>query len=354
MNDYFAENALFQVYYFRRRFRMHKPLFLRIVEKVFEVSEFIRQAPDARGTLGFSSIQKCTAVLRMLAYGTPPDALDENFRMSALVARESLHEFCRSILYLYKERYLRRPTFSDIQQLYAHHATVHGFPSMLGSLDCMHWRWNMCPYALAGQYTKGNIQHPTVVLEAVASQDLWFWHGYFGSPGSINDINILGNSPLLSHVLNGTAPDSSYTLRGKDFNFGYYLVDGIYPELSVFVKTLACPNDPPRNKYKRAQEKARKDIERAFGALKKRWHIVAKPSLFRDISTMQEVMYTCMILHNMILEDECNAICQYDADEVIPETQPIPYDSPEYEERMRLLYNATLHTELRHHVTDHI
>ena len=77
MNDYFAENALFQVYYFRRRFRMHKPLFLRIVEKVSEVSEFIRQAPDAKGTLGFSSIQKCTAVLRMLAYGTPPDALDE-------------------------------------------------------------------------------------------------------------------------------------------------------------------------------------------------------------------------------------------------------------------------------------
>ena len=31
MNYYFVENALFQRYYFRRRFRMHKFLFMHIV-----------------------------------------------------------------------------------------------------------------------------------------------------------------------------------------------------------------------------------------------------------------------------------------------------------------------------------
>ena len=161
----------------------------------------------------------------------------------------------------------------------------------------------MCPNALKGQYPKGNT-YPTVVLEAVASQDLWFWHGFFGSPGSINDINVLGNSPIFCKLLDGRDPDTSFTLRGTDFRFGYYLVDGIYPELSVFVKTLSFPNDPVRRRYKTVQEKARKDIERAFGALKKRFKILVNASIFRKVKHMKMVMYTCMILHNMILEDE--------------------------------------------------
>jgi hypothetical protein len=30
----------------------------------------------------------------------------------------------------------------------------------------------------------------TIVLEAVASQDLWICHIFFGLPGSLNDINV--------------------------------------------------------------------------------------------------------------------------------------------------------------------
>ena len=36
---------------------------------------------------------------------------------------------------------------------------------------------------------------------------------------------------------------------------------------------------------------------------------------------MNEVMYTCIILHNMVLEDKGNAICEYDENEVVPPTQ---------------------------------
>jgi hypothetical protein len=37
----------------------------------------------------------------------------------------------------------------------------------------------------------GRGKHPTMILEAVASYDLWIWHAYFGLPGSCNDINVL-------------------------------------------------------------------------------------------------------------------------------------------------------------------
>ncbi|GJU47209.1 brassinosteroid insensitive 1-associated receptor kinase 1-like protein, partial [Tanacetum coccineum] len=48
---------------------------------------------------------------------------------------------------------------------------------------------------------------------------------------------------------------------------GYYLADGIYPALSTFVKTFSVAMDEKTLKFKRVQEGARKDIERAFGVL---------------------------------------------------------------------------------------
>ncbi|KAL4592541.1 hypothetical protein LXL04_005541 [Taraxacum kok-saghyz] len=348
--DYFAENPTYPEYKFRRRFRMRKSLFLKIVGDMEASHDYFKQRRNASGMLGFHPIQRCTAVLRMLAYGTHPDALDESIRMSARVARESLDIFCDFVLIMYKPRYGREPTRNDIRQLYAHHAQVHGFPGMLGSLDCMHWRWNGCPSAWHGQYTKGQYGYPTVVLQAAASQDMC--------------------SDFYTKIHNGTAPDSSFTLRGTQYRFGYYLVDGIYPERSIFVKTLAYPDDPQRQKYKRAQERARKDIERAFGVLKKRsdripilryrsrsYDPIHDPTDLRsycDPARFLEVMFTCMILHNMILEDEGHAICQYDENEIIPPPQPLPVASPEYLQRVQIVRSREIHGDLRRHLVDHL
>ncbi|KAI3508277.1 hypothetical protein L1887_23283 [Cichorium endivia] len=289
---------------------MQRHLFLRILTDVNNMSVYFRQRPDAAGSEGFTAIQKAAVAVRQLAYGGVSDSWDEYFQMSERTARESLEEFCRCVVYIYGPRYLRKPTFSDVQTIYAHHAHVHGFTGMLGSLDCMHWEWGGCPTAWHGQYTRGDKGHPTVVLEAAASQDLWIWHAYFGSPGSNNDINIYQMSPLFDNVCNGSAPYLPFQVNGTTYKYGYYLVDGIYPEHAVVVKPLSCPVDPKRVKYKVAQERARKDIERAFGALKKRWHILGKPGRPRDKEKLASIMYTCIILHNMILEDEGRAICK--------------------------------------------
>ncbi|XP_023736868.2 protein ALP1-like [Lactuca sativa] len=350
VQDYFAENATYQGYYFRRRFRMLKGLFERIVEDVTRECSFFQQRYDARGTPGFTLLQKCTAALRQLAYDISPDALDESFRMSARTARDSLHFFCKTVIQFYGPKYLRKPT----RKLQAHHASVHGFPGMLGSLDCLHWAWENCPTAYHGQFTRGDHGHPTVVLEAVASQDMWIWHAFFGSPGSINDINVLNRSPIFNNIYDGSAPDSSFQVHGTPYKYGYYLVDGIYPEYVVFVKSFSTPHGSRRKKFKRAQERARKDVERAFGALKKRWFILKKPAAYLGEEKLQEIMYTCIILHNMIIEDEGRAICAFDEEEIIPETQPIEIGGEEYiNRRAEIRCNETFHN-LRNDLVEHI
>ena len=100
---------------------------------------FFMQRNKSRVQQGFSSLQKCTSAIRQLAYGVAQDAIDEYLRISERVSRECLHNFCKGIIELYGKKYLRKPTYNDIQKLYAAHEAQHGFPGMLGSIDCTHW-----------------------------------------------------------------------------------------------------------------------------------------------------------------------------------------------------------------------
>ena len=71
---------------------------------------------------------------------------------------------------------------------------------------------------------------PTLILEAVASYDLWIWHAFFGCPGTINDLQVLDRSPVFQELYEGQSPKCEYVVNGRKYNTGYYLSDGIYPK----------------------------------------------------------------------------------------------------------------------------
>ncbi|GJX98893.1 hypothetical protein Tco_0355912, partial [Tanacetum coccineum] len=77
---------------------------------------------------------KCTFAIRQMAYIAVPDSLDENLQMGATTSRNSLRNFCKVIMNLYGEEFLRKPTYTDMEKLYARHDEKHGFPRMLGSI----------------------------------------------------------------------------------------------------------------------------------------------------------------------------------------------------------------------------
>ena len=75
--EYFADNCNYPPNFFRRRYRMRRTLFLRIVHRLGEYSPYFTQRADALYRCGFSPLQKCTAALRLLAYGATADTIDD-------------------------------------------------------------------------------------------------------------------------------------------------------------------------------------------------------------------------------------------------------------------------------------
>nr|XP_043626074.1 uncharacterized protein LOC122597562 [Erigeron canadensis] len=63
MRDYFAYQPTYTTRQFRRRFRMHKGLFLKIVGDMEREYRYFQQRMNAAGKLGFTALQKCTAAI---------------------------------------------------------------------------------------------------------------------------------------------------------------------------------------------------------------------------------------------------------------------------------------------------
>ncbi|CAM8982022.1 unnamed protein product [Rhodiola kirilowii] len=252
-NDYFSPNPVYPAETFRRRYRMGKHVFLRIVDALSHYDPYFQQRVDALGRKGLSPLQKCTAAMRMLAYGVSADAVDDYVRIGESTAIECLKKFVIDVIVIFEGEYLRKPNSNDVQRL-LEMGEARGFP--------------------------------------VA--------------GSNNDINVLDRSPIFDDILEGRAPEVNYSINGNNYDMGYYLADGIYPEWATFVKTISRPQGEKRKLFAKYQEGQRKDVERAFGVLQSRFAIIRGLARFRDKRDLARTMRACIILHNMIVEDERN------------------------------------------------
>ena len=156
----------------------------------------------------------------------------------------------------------------------------------------------------------------TVILEAVADYDLWIWHCNFGEAGSHNDAQVLNGSSLLDDLIANRGPQVSFSVNDHQYHQPYWLVDGIYPGISCFVKQYAEPGSGPQNRPRRAfnrgQSAARKgdstccssftliiDVERAFGGQycpQFGRHFFSAPSALEDIAGwLQTVVAFCYV-----------------------------------------------------------
>jgi hypothetical protein len=281
---------------------MSRDLFVFILERVVHHDSYFIQKPDALGVLGLSPYQKITAVFRVLCNGVSADSVDEYVRIGESTTLVCVRRFCEAIIEIFSQDALRLPNEGDLQKIFEENSR-RGWPGLIGSLDCCHWTWKNCPYSLQGQFQnrKGT---RSVILEIVAGPNLRIWYYHFGLPGSLNDINVLQRSPLLVNFLKGLAPNAAFTINGREHKGAYFLVDGIYPAWSIFVKSFSAPQSAKSKHFSRMQEGTRKDVEKAFGVLQARFSFIKQPCKIWDLATMRNIMKCCVILHNLIIENE--------------------------------------------------
>lgn len=103
---------------FCRRFRMRKHVFLRIVGDLSSSDDYFTHRFNAANKEGISPLAKCTTSMRMLAYGVAADAVDEYIKIGGTTALECLRRFCKGIIQLYEQVYLRAPTQDDMQRIW--------------------------------------------------------------------------------------------------------------------------------------------------------------------------------------------------------------------------------------------
>ena len=255
--DYLGPSPIFDDKQFERVFRVTRGLAELLALELGNSNDFFTQRRDVSGRLGICPKVKILMGLKQLAYGCSPAAFQAYFQMGETTGRLCLTEMCRSIAGSAELRavFLRSYSRDDARRVTKMHHEQHGAPGLLGSLDCMHVGWRLCPFAWQGAYS-GAKGKPTIILEAVIDYNLWFWHANFGAPGTHNDINVLDRSPLLEAFLDGSYAelDYKYELGSHVMNELYILVDEIYLEISRFCKTYQEPNTELKKKYAGWQE----------------------------------------------------------------------------------------------------
>jgi hypothetical protein len=133
--EYFT-NPLFSEYIFSRRFWISKKLILPILDVVRDHDSYFKYKMVTIGKVVFTSNQKCSATVLMLAYGVARDLVNEYMRMSYTTCLESTYTFCKEVGVW--QSLSERAKCSNISQLLSINES-RGFLGMLGSIDFMHW-----------------------------------------------------------------------------------------------------------------------------------------------------------------------------------------------------------------------
>jgi hypothetical protein len=204
---------------------------------------------------------------------------------------------------------------------------------------------------------RGHKKEPTIILEAIASKDLWISHAFFKIPSSHNDINVLQRSLIFAGLAKGQGPQVSYKINDNDYSMGYYLADGIYPSWAIFMKTIPEPWGNKKKYFTKAQEAYRKDVERAFSVLQSHFAIVRGLARLWNEDSLGNIMMSCIIMHNMIVEVESEEDNDFNYDQMGERVTISHDDAPELDAfiaNYHKIKDKETHTHLQEDLIEHL
>ncbi|XP_057786352.1 uncharacterized protein LOC131003813 [Salvia miltiorrhiza] len=113
--------------------------------------------------------------------------------------------------------------------------------------------------------------------------------------------------------------------------------------------------NPKEARFKKMQESAWKDVKRAFGVLQARWRIIRSPVRGWYVKNLKDIMMCCIILHNMIVENEGDRADHWRDDDAghgafssdsSESARATPICFEEYVQRDAILQDRQMHAQL--------
>lgn len=109
---------------------------------------------------------KVLSVLRILGRGGCFDNQYDGTGISEEALRVFFHDFCKFFSEQYFHVFVAPPqTAQEIRNVTGVYKRL-GFPGAIGSVDCVHVRWDKCPFSLRSS-CKGKEGYPSLAYEAV-------------------------------------------------------------------------------------------------------------------------------------------------------------------------------------------
>jgi hypothetical protein len=96
---------------------MRKSLFLEIMDDLKAANPFFEQKRNVAGVMGFSSIHKCIIAIKMLAYSSAADSMDDTYCIVESTVLATVKEFVGTINNIFGPEFIRPPTENEINHI---------------------------------------------------------------------------------------------------------------------------------------------------------------------------------------------------------------------------------------------
>ena len=319
--DYLGSNPIYNARDFRRRFRVPRVLFRKLCDDLllYDESTWGRRR-NAAGKFGACTEVKVMACLRYLGTGRSTDDIDDSARMSSESIRQYVRRFTTDIVAIHKGTYLSRPNQSELETIEKEYDDS-GFPGCVGAVDCCCLYWKNCPLEEKGQYhNPKDSKLATVKVEAWCDSKLYIWHWFAGKTGTTNDKTMVSFSPLFQDIFSGKyafkfGMPYHITSNSNSRTLPYFLVDGIYPRWPIFALPIHITDNIREQRYTKAQEGRRKDIERAFGVVQSRFRSLRVEDFRWNLEDIIVSSEACVITHNLLIRMNESGVFVGEADD---------------------------------------
>ena len=305
---------------FLRRFRMPHTAWLELVNEWKAHPDWYNETRVGRNGVVCIPVDILLACcIRYCAYGVSFDICSE----CSNVAESTLQSFFLKTFIpimsgkFMSDKYIYLPrTEAELEHVLGQYKRA-GLPGCFGSIDGVHVRLYCCPAGLYIVHKNGAKQHPTRSYQVIASHTCRIQYVSKGVPGSVNDMGavrsdatIMGFNRSLPTFHGPTAKlvrDVTFTLRWpaekgggeEEHKGGYLITDGGYIAWECMISPEEVATDALSFAFRTLVESTRKDVERVFGMLKKKYQILNNGIRQHSVGDADGIMTACSVLYNI-------------------------------------------------------